>query len=192
MRKIWRARLMRDSSGFSLVEVIVILGIMGVLMTMAALQVSQSQPMMKSDGAMRVVLAQLNSARELAITQRRYMRIAFTVNGNQLTISREEVPAALTLMATIYLEGNVRFTVVTGVIDTPDAFGQASGVDFGSATQIRFATDGTLIDQNGNSLNGTIFLSVPGVTRSARAVTVLGSTGRVRGYRFDGATWQRV
>ena len=45
------------------------------------------------DGAMRVVLAQMNQARELAITQRRNMRVTFT-GSNVVQIMREEVPAA--------------------------------------------------------------------------------------------------
>ena len=40
---------------------------------------------------MRVVLAQMNQAKELAITQRRNMRITF-IGNNSVQIVREEVP----------------------------------------------------------------------------------------------------
>jgi len=194
MRKNRRLRrVFDDSAGFSLIEMVMIVGIMGILMSMAVLQIGQSQPILKSDGAMRVVLAQFNSARELAITQRRYMDVSITAGSNQVQILREEVPGpTLTVISSVILEGGIKFQLITGLADTPDAFGKTSAVSFGSATQIRFATDGTLIDQNGNSLNGTVFMASTGVARSARAVTIFGSTGRVRGYRFDGALWQRV
>jgi hypothetical protein len=55
-----------------------------------------------------------------------------------------------------------------------------------------FTTDGTLIDSNGSPVNGTVFLSIANVPKSARAVTVLGATGRVRGYRWTGLAWTRV
>ena len=64
---------------------------------------------------------------------------------------------------------------------------------FGIATEVKFAPDGTLVNQSGATLNGT---RVPGDHErqplSARAVTVLGSTGRVRGYRWDGRAWKLV
>jgi len=37
-----------------------------------------------------------------------------------------------------------------------------------------------------------VFVTLPNVVLSARAVTVLGSTGRVRGYRWDGSGWKVV
>jgi hypothetical protein len=58
---------------------------------------------------------------------------------------------------------------------------------------ILFNSDGTLIDQQGRPINGTVFLAVRGGTdRSARAITVLGATGRVRAYRWTGAEWIRA
>jgi hypothetical protein len=35
-------------------------------------------------------------------------------------------------------------------------------------------------------------LAIPNIGESARAVTVLGSTGRVRGYRWNGTNWKVV
>ena len=79
-----------------------------------------------------------------------------------------------------------------GLPDTPDAFGMHASVDFGSATKVRFNTDGSLIDQSGGILNGTLVLAFNNVPLSARAVTILGSTGRVRGYRWNGKAWVLV
>jgi hypothetical protein len=78
------------------------------------------------------------------------------------------------------------------VPDTPDAFGNANAVAFGVANTVMFGTDGTLIDGNGNPLNGTVFLIIISQPESARAVTVLGATGRIRGYRWWGGVWTRV
>ena len=65
-------------------------------------------------------------------------------------------------------------------------------MDFGSAQTIAFNSDGMLIDGAGNPVNGTIFLMLPNVPGSLRAVTVLGSIGRVRGYRWNGTQWTRA
>jgi hypothetical protein len=162
---------------------------------MAVLQMNASRPGLKGDGAMRVVLGQMNQARELAITQRRYMRVEFTV-PNLIRIVREDTttaPIATTTLSTVLLEGGVEFALVNGVPDTPDGFGKSTALGFGIApNNVKFAPDGTLITLTGASANGSLFLSLSNQILSARAVTVLGSTGRVRGYKWDGAKWNVV
>jgi hypothetical protein len=39
-------------------------------------------------------------------------------------------------------------------------------------------------------VNGTVFVGVPGLPYTARAVTILGATGRIRSYHWNGTTWQ--
>jgi hypothetical protein len=64
---------------------------------------------------------------------------------------------------------------------------------FAGALQIRFAPDGTLVDENGNTLNGTVFLAHTATeVMSARALTIFGATGRVRAFRWDGHAWKVV
>ena len=41
-----------------------------------------------------------------------------------------------------------------------------------------------MIDANGLTLNGTVFLNITNLSDSTRAVTVMGTTGRVRGYKW--------
>jgi hypothetical protein len=169
-----------------------VLGISGVVAGMAVLQINTARPALKGDGAMRVILSQIRIARELAITERRYMRVTFTA-PNKIDILREEVPGpATTVVSTTSLEGGVEYAVVYGVPDTPDAFGGGAAVAFGTAANVKFTPDGTLVNQDGASINGSVFLAMPTFARSARAITVLGSTGRIRGYRWDGSTWKLV
>src|SRR6266850_1667344 len=117
-------------AGYSVVELMFVVGIMGVLIAIAVVQIGSSRSGLNGDGAMRVVLAQMNQAREQAITQRRNMRLTFT--------------------------------------------------------------GGSLVDQDGLTLNGTVFVALPNDKQSARAVTIFGSTGRVRGFRWDGGSWKPV
>jgi hypothetical protein len=134
------------------------------------------------------VLAQLNTARELAIAQRRNMQVQFTgVNG--LQIVRQNVPSGTTVIGGSLFESGARYYLTPGLPDTPDGFGRTQAVDFGRATAVMFSSDGTCIDQNGNPVNGTIFLGVPGQPLASRAVTILGATGRVRAFRWNGSRW---
>lgn len=93
--------------------------------------------------------------------------------------------------------------VTPSVPDTPDAFGNSKPTCFtsqngtfeslaGNASIAKFAPDGTLVDWNGRTTNGTVFTGIPNTPTAARAITILGSTGRVRGYRWDGRQWVKV
>jgi Tfp pilus assembly protein FimT len=182
-------------AGYSVTELIFVVGIMAVLASMAVFQIGQSRPAALGDGAMRVVLSQMNAARELAITQRRNMRLTFT--NNTASIIREEVPGpTLTTISAIPFEGSLTYTTMSGLPDTPDAFGNSSAVVFATATgtppDVKFAPDGTFINQDGLPLNGSVFVGLVNQPMSARAVTIFGSTGRIRGYRWDGGTWKPV
>lgn len=169
----------------------VTVAILGTLSSIAVVRIGQSQSL-KGDGAMRVVLSQMTTARERAITERRNMRLTFT-NNNLVQILREEVPGnTLTVLSSTRLEGGMTFTVVSGLPDTPYAFGNSGAVAFGTATEVKFSPDGTMVDQVGATLNGTVFLASAQVKLTARAVTVLGAAGRIRAFKWDGARWQLV
>ena len=190
-------------AGYTLIEMMFTLGIMGVLVGMAVVTISFSRPAALGDGAMRVVMSKMNEARERAITERRNMRVTFTL-GNKVEIIREEMPGpTLTTISSVLMEGGLQFVTVANLVDTPDGFCTSgiSATSFPTATgvplEVKFKPDGTFVNQDGAILNGTVFVSLPsqiyvvgrstGGVMSARAITVLGSTGRVRGYRFDGS-----
>ena len=168
-----------------------VLSVIGIVSAMATMQIGTVRRSLQGDGAMRIVMTQLNTAREQAITQRRNMEVRF-VGTNWLQIVRNDVPAGTTVLADAALEGNAQYSLVSGVVDTPDAFGNGSAISFGAALKLLFAPDGTLIDNDGSPINGTVFLSVANIPTSFRAVTVLGATGRVRGYRWNGRAWTRA
>jgi hypothetical protein len=187
----------------------IVTAVMGVVTGIAVLTISASRQGLIGDGAMRVVLAQMNQAKELAITQRRNMRVTFNSN-NSVQIVREEVPGpTLTTISSVPFENSLQYLRPAGVPDLTNAgnvptlnelaavpspsLSTSTAVAFGNGTtQIRFAPDGTLIDQAGNTVNGTVFVALTNQMLSTRAVAIFGSTGRIRGYRWDGANWKPV
>lgn len=190
--------------GFTLVETMVVTAIAGILTGIAVVQIASSRQSLIGDGAMRVVLSQMNQAKEQAITQRRNMRVTF-VGTNTIQVCREEVPAGTcTAISSVPFESGLTFLRPASVPDlspsTTELASTASpslssyaAVAFGNGTsQLRFAPDGTLIDQDGTAANGTVFVALSNQLLSARAVAVFGSTGRIRGYRWDGRNWKVV
>src|ERR1700730_9534578 len=201
MSSIWNApcggrcrmtkRDYRSASGFSLVEMMLVVGIGAVLTGMAVSQIGIARPGMNGDGAMRVTLGLMNQARQIAIQQRRYVRVVFP-SPNLVQLMREDTTTTTSLACiscSAFLEGGVQIvlTRVAGVPDTPDVFPAIPFVNV--TTQVKFKPDGTLVNQDGASANGTVFLAMPSAPLSSRAVTILGSTGRIRGYKWDGRNW---
>jgi Tfp pilus assembly protein FimT len=181
----------RSERGVTLVDTMVTLSVMAIVGSMATMQLVTVRRALHGDGAMRIVMTQLTTAREMAITQRRNIEVQFLGN-NWVQIVRHEVPSGTTVLTKVALEGNAQYSLIPGVPDTPDKFGNSNAVSFGSALTIRFGPTGALVDNNGGPINGTVFLSVNKVPESQRAVTVLGAVGRVAGYRWNGVKWNRV
>lgn len=176
-----------------------VVAIMGVVTALAMFEVGNSRPYMIGDGAMRTVIAQMNTARELSITQRRNIQLTFV--GNVITLIRQNVavgsaPATTTVLAAIPIEGGVQFGLTSGVPDTPEGFGllgSGSAAYFGTSTSaVFFTSDGSLISGAGIPISGTVFLTIPNQPRGTRAVTVFGGTGRIRGYKWDGSHWVKA
>jgi type II secretory pathway pseudopilin PulG len=100
------------------------------------------------------------------------------------------------------LEGNVQFISFNGELDTPDAFIGAAptvpnGIYTGSTAGVpgsgmQFHSDGTFTNGNGNPINLTIFLGEPNIPTTARAITILGNTGKVSWYQGTGGGWFRL
>ncbi len=178
--------------GYSLIEVLVVASLSMVLMAMTLVQINTSRASMNADNAMRLVMTELNRARDTAVAQRRNVEITFPGTSNEIRLLRMEIPLGTTLLRRTIMEGNIRFMLPAGTPDTADAFGAGSALDFDGATRVIFNSDGMLVDPAGTTINGTIFLAAPNDQFATRAVTILGSTGRVRAYKRLNAAWGRV
>lgn len=189
-------KLSGSQRGYSLIEVLVVASLSMVLMAMTLVQIRASRASMNADNAMRLVMGELSRGRDMAVQQRRLMRVTFT-NSNEMQVQRRDVAAAVytTLRRTI-MEGNLRFALPAGTPDTNDAFGAGSPLDFDAANptnDVCFNGDGMLVQcTTGAIINGTVFLAAPNDQFATRAVTILGSTGRVRGFRRLNTAWGRI
>jgi type IV fimbrial biogenesis protein FimT len=179
---------LRSTRGFTLIDVSVSVGVIGVMMAVAMPSVGTALQDGRANAGMRAIQGQLRAARDTAITQRRTVEVQF-VGQNQIQVTRIE-GTTRTTVATAALENGMQYLLLTGVPDTPDAYGNTQAVAFGGLTTMWFQSDGTLTDAAGLPLSGTVFLGVPSKTLSARAVTVTGSTGRVQAYRWDSRFWR--
>jgi type II secretory pathway pseudopilin PulG len=191
----------RKEQGFTLVETLIVMGVMFILAGITIIKSFGTMESYQANSAMDVVIGQLRVARQLAISQRRAVLVSFNVNSSPQTVSyqiqaRPNVNGDIAgPVITMPLPQNTQFVTETGVPDTPMGFGtcsSASPVCIGGITccppTMYFSSTGQFsADEFGTTVyNGNIFIGIPNQPATARAVTIMGSTGRVRPYTFIG------
>ena len=185
----------RPQRGFSLLEILTGLAIISIVLAMGMLNYSTILPNYKANSAMDQLLYQLRSARERAISHRREVQVQFG-GTNQFTVTELWLVGTAPPATTVSFEGGAQYIVFSTVPDLPAPFnfGNTAAVYFGGASGgppvMKFSTTGSFIDGGNTLVNGTVFMGIPGKPSTARAISVLGATGRVREYHWDGTQWQ--
>jgi prepilin-type N-terminal cleavage/methylation domain-containing protein len=201
----------RDRSGergFSMTELSVAIGIILIIFGMAIAAFQPAIQAAKYDAGMRQVLDQLRQAREYSLANRRYVQVTFpivpTANGPEYQVVITEMNsmtagggAVNPVLSTTPIQFPEQFYVYPGYVDTPDGYGNSGAIVFGGtiggpAAGMIFQSDGELVSAATlQPINGTVFLGVPGNPMSVRAITVLGSTGRIRGWKGADSRWNQ-
>lgn len=199
--------------GFSLLEM---LAAIAISLTLAGITTMAFMPVLKSQSsttAYNITLTTLRRARDQASADMRTYVVQFSAPGT-ITVTQSlsqtttcQVPPAGAQLISVTLPTDITFHVEPGVPTsnttapvTPDQFGTALypfDLDQNNpgTSYVCFNPDGTATDQVGNIANGVVYLGRPGDLYSSRAITLWGSTGRIRGwrlYKVGGAnTWSQ-
>jgi prepilin-type N-terminal cleavage/methylation domain-containing protein len=178
----------RRASGFSLVEMLIVIVIMGIMAAMAMYSIVGALPNIKVNNGLNTAMGLIKNGKYLATSQRRNYQLMFLA-PTQLWLRRLEVPAGFTDQPVVALPGGVQFLLFPGMPDTPDGFGNCGAICFGGTLTQSFLSNGEFVDSAGAPLNGTVYLGIPGNPATQRAITITGTTGRLRAYRWTGAAW---
>ena len=180
--------------GFSLLELLIVIS---VGLTMAAVTFIAMKPLFNQnhvDQAYETTLSVMRNYRNQSITANLRYIVFFTPPGT-LTVQRwnyaQPVSPAPVTVATYTLPSDIQFAVQAGFPNPgPDNFGTgttpltvANCALVGQDCLI-FYPDGSAQDDLGNFNSGVIYLSRPGDLYSSRAVSIFGTTGRMRGWRL--------
>ena len=176
-------------------------------MTMAGVTFMALMPLFQQnhvDAAYDTTLSVIRNYRNLSISQSKRYILTFTAPGT-ITVQYWGVGVPVSpppvLVATYTLPQDVQFAVQAGFPTgaAPDNFGSGGtaidfdqGMGLGSQNYIMFMPDGSSQDTLGNYKSGVLYMTRPSDLYSSRAISVFGTTGRVRGWRLynqSGNTW---
>src|SRR5271168_1909398 len=136
-----RRSIKRAEQGFTMVELVTVVGITFVLASMAIMSTTSSTAASRANDAMFQIIGQMRTAREIAVTKRRNVLVTFTA-PNEIQIAVQTLPgeAPATVIAPVYLNDGVpggnNFYQYPGLPDTPMGFGNTntSGLNFSPAS----------------------------------------------------------
>jgi len=194
----------RKNRGFTMMELLITIAISLTIagVTFMALMplFNQNRVVAAYDTAFSVIRTYRNQA---TFQTQRYV-LMFSSPGTitvQYWPGGVPVSPAPTTVATYSLPPDIQFAVQTGFPNPgPDGFGDGTqAVAFNPCAVIEsgqpcliFYPDGSAQDDQGNYNGGVVYLTRPGDLYSSRAISVIGPTGRTRGWRLynqSGNTW---
>ena len=175
------------NSGYSLLEMMMVVLLVSLGSKLAVNQIKGSLNLIDADIAANTVSGQIQSARQMAIDERRNMQVDF-LGTNQIKITRQDSGGGTTVMSTVTLPPGYSFAIPSGMSDTPEAFGNSSPVYFNGGTSGLFLGDGTFVSATNVLISGTVFTMGSG-SQTARAVTLTAATGRAKTYWIVAGSW---
>ena len=179
---------MKDIRGFSLMEILLVAGLVALVGGFSMMIIGPALEARNVDMAARTVSTQMNRARQFSVDARRRTRVTFT-NPATITVD-QQAPVSQggtwTQVSTTDLPGEMEFGIDLAISDGPEGHATSADIDFSGASLIFFMPDGSAVSSAGIVSNGVVYVAQPSnQVHTSRAVTLFGSTGRIRRWIFD-------
>jgi type II secretory pathway pseudopilin PulG len=191
--------------GFSMLEAVAVVAILLTALSFSFVTLQPALKAARATSSYNQCFMLLRRYRQQAVDERKQYIVTFLA-PNTVQVSRQDVgtpvnPAPV-VITTQQMNPDINFQIVAGVptANTPDNFGNAAraidfgqGIGLGGLNYVKFMPDGSSQDVNGNLNSGVLYIAITGNLYSSRAISVLGATGRVRGWQLvnqgGNATW---
>lgn len=201
-----RSRARCSDRGFSAIELLLTIALIGILSALALPQMIAQRRLLRSAGITREIVSQMRYARQLAMSQRQAVTLQYDDVNKQLLIIDHNFfgPGAL---AQAGFPNNAGSAVVStlplavGGLSSPEiTFGIPNGLPNGAlddgvgpsnltvnnTLNITFQADGSVVDVNGNPQDHALFIfNNRAPQHTAAAISVVGSAGRIKLWRYD-------
>jgi len=181
--------------GFTMLEMLLVIAIIMILAGMAIFNIGGALPGEQTAAGMNAAIAVFRQGHDISISERRYFQLVIpaTTPPNQIGLERLEINGGFTALPVVTLPKPAQFGLDPSITTAPESgliqTTCGSGLCFGGSPTQTWQPDGTFVQANGQPLSAVVYVMVPGNPGAQRAFTILGSTGRIRTYRWNGSTW---
>ncbi len=179
---------MKDIRGFSLMEILLVAGLVALVGGFSMMIIGPALEARNADVAVRTVSTQMSRARQISVDARRQTRVTFTTPST-ITVEASQ-GGTWTQVSTVDLPGDMELKIdgiSTGPpnVGTLPPFATSQVADFSGASEIFFMPDGSAVTSAGILSNGVVYVAQPSKVETTRAVTLFGSTGRLKRWKYN-------
>ena len=145
--------------------------------------------------AVRTASLEMRRGRQIALDSRRKCRVIFT--APRTVRIESQAPASQgggwSQLSEVELPGDIEFRIESAVGWGPESYPTSQAINFGTSgySEVYFMPDGSAIGADGQNCNGVVYMCRAGDVETVRAVTLFGSTGRLKRWEwaYDGSSW---
>lgn len=207
-------RLLKGSSGFSMIELLIVVAIIVVMGAVSLPYVYSYRNLYKSEEQAFRIMDLMREASQRALNQRRTVRVEIDTTANALHIIDDNGDDPHTLVKSVPIESAavLRVDVNPSGVPRPNPPGynlavfaeDETGHLEGAATvigndvwAINFQSDGSVLNEGGLPISATLFIfpatsatsDVASDTRQIRAITMYGGSGAVKYWKYNGTAF---
>lgn len=201
-------------SGFSMTELLVVLGVIGVMSVIALPYIVNYKKAYKSEDQALLVVDLMREAGQMALNRRRTIRFEIDYTDNMALIIDENNSNPDTRVKGIRLErvSDVRMDVMPASVtkpnppnyndavaatDTRGHLNGGTGVSGHSVWAVRFRSDGSAVNNTDVPISANLYSwepatpgsSTPKSKGSVRAITIFGGSGAIRYWKHNGTSF---
>ncbi len=192
-------------SGFSLIELVIALGVVSILTAISIPYLYQYRKLYKSEDQAIKIMDLMREAGQIALTKRRTIRLDINISNpaNPVVHLTDEAGAATDVLAkTIPLEpfNEIRMDVAPAGVTKPNPPNYADVAFTAGVWSMRFKSDGSVRNAADIPISGTLYVWPPKTVpynsadltprlTEVRAITIFGGSGAVRYWKHNGTAF---
>ena len=179
---------MRNKAGFTLIELMITVMFLLIVSSVSIPSITSVLRARDVDMAVRTVVWEMGRARQLSVDRRRDIRVTLATPRNITTAQRAD--SDWTQVSQVELPGDMEFRIGSGVSDGPSDYGILDPINLCGQDFVYFLPDGSAIDSTGQICSGVVYLARADEMETSRAVTLFGSTGKMKRWRYVEGLWE--
>jgi len=195
MNRQGKPQVRKTAHGFSLLEMLTVVAVMFILAAISIIIIDGALPNTQSAAGLNAAVGVFRQGHDIAIAERRSFQLVIpAVNPpNQIGLERLNIGGGFNALPVVTLPKPAQFGLDPSITVAPETglvqATCANGLCFGGTLTETWLSDGTFVNAAGQPLTAVVYVMVPGQPSAQRAFTILGSTGRIRTYRWSGTQW---